>query len=47
VPTHTPQPATESGPTRRLPTGGVVLGLVLGGTILVALVLAFSRLRRR
>jgi photosystem II stability/assembly factor-like uncharacterized protein len=47
IPTLGPQPAPERAPARRLPTSGVVLGLVLGGAILVALVLAFARFRRR
>jgi photosystem II stability/assembly factor-like uncharacterized protein len=46
TPAQVPQPAPESAAVRRLPISGIVLGVVLGGGILFALVLGFSRLRR-
>jgi len=45
--TPLPDPGLAGAPARRLPAIGLVLGVVIGSTLLVALVLASLRIRRR
>jgi photosystem II stability/assembly factor-like uncharacterized protein len=47
APTDVTEPPAEGAAARAATAGGIVLGVILGAGILVALVLGFSRLRRR